>query len=127
MTRSKSYFNKLTEDMHFHIEKGDDGRYQVEDIGTVRFERASGNTLFLRYFFYVQGLKKNLFSVSALEIKGYQVTFRQGRDFIKPTDSNVAKQIGVRQKNLYRLLFETVATFTNMDGRDSSKELGDIA
>lgn len=82
---------------------GDNGRYRAEDIGTFRFERESGKTLFLRDFVYILGIKKNLISILALEFKGYQVTFRQAMVFIKPSDSNVATQTGIRQKNIYRL------------------------
>jgi len=77
MTRNKKYFNKLLEnDMQFDIEMGDDGKYWVKGTGTVRFERESGNPLYLKDVLYVLGLKKKLISISTLEDKGYEVTFR---------------------------------------------------
>lgn len=54
---------------------------------------------------YVPGLKKNLVSVSALADKGYEVTFRQCRVFITPSNSMVAKQIGANSEFLIFFIY----------------------
>ena len=47
-----------------------------------------GKPLWFVGVLYVSGLTKNLISVSTLEDKGYEVNFRKGRVFVKPTGSS---------------------------------------
>jgi hypothetical protein len=51
---------------------------------------------------YVSGMKRNLVSISALEDKGYKITFLEGRVLAWHKDSHIssAKVIGVRENNL---------------------------
>ena len=65
-----------------HIEMGEDGRYSANDIGTITFERESGNPFLLKDVMHVPGLKKNLVSVVMLEDKGYDVVFSNGKTFL---------------------------------------------
>ena len=55
---------------------------------------------------YVPGMKKNLISVSTLEDRVYVVSFQDGRVYIRPNDSKVAKVIGIGQEKLYRPQFD---------------------
>ena len=51
MTGDKELFSDLEEkDLQMHTEMGDDGRYSATDIGTITFERESGNTFLLKYY-----------------------------------------------------------------------------
>jgi hypothetical protein len=54
---------------------------------------------------YVAVLTKILISVSTLEDKGYEVTLRKGKVFIKPSGSSemMDRMIGVREEKVYRL------------------------
>jgi hypothetical protein len=54
---------------------------------------------------YVAGLTKILISVSTLEDKGYDVTLRKRKVFIKPGASSemMDRMIGVREEKVYRL------------------------
>jgi hypothetical protein len=61
------------------IEIEDDKRYKAQGVGTVSFQRELGKPLWFADVIYVPGLTKNLISVSTLENKGYEVTFRKGR------------------------------------------------
>ena len=71
MTGDKELFSDLEEkDLQMHIEMGDDGQYSATDIGTIKFERESGNPFILKDVMHVPGLKKNLVSVAMLEDKG---------------------------------------------------------
>jgi hypothetical protein len=74
----------------------------------VRFQRESGKPLSINDVLFVLGLTKNLIYVSALEYKGYEVTFRDGRVLIHPRGSNASmgKVLGVRKDKLYKLQFE---------------------
>ena len=68
MTRDKELFSDLEEkDLQIHIEMGNDGRYSVNDIGTITFERELGKPFLLKDVMHVPGLKKNLVSVAMLE------------------------------------------------------------
>ena len=83
MTRDKEFFSDLEErDLKMHIEMGNDGRYRATGIGTITFQRESGDLLTLRYVMYVPGLKKNLVFVSMLEDRGYDVIFSKGKVFL---------------------------------------------
>ena len=74
MTGDKELFSDLEEkDLQMHIEIGDDGRYSATGIGTITFERESGNPFLLKYVMHVPSLKKNLVLVAMLEGKGYDV------------------------------------------------------
>ena len=65
-----------------NIEMGDDGRYSMTGIGTITFQRESGNPFLLNNVVHVPGLKKNLVSVAMLEDKGYDVVFSEGKTFL---------------------------------------------
>jgi hypothetical protein len=75
---------------------------------------------------FVPGLTKNLISVSALEYKGYEVTFRDGRVLIHPRGSNTSmgKVLGVRKDKLYKLQFEP--TYVLVSSINSGRDLGEI-
>jgi hypothetical protein len=123
MTGHKHYFSNLEEKgFDFEILLGDDSAYHPKGIGTVKFERESGKPLYLSDVLYVPGLKKNLVSVSALEDKGYEVSFKERRAYIKP--KNMSKEseqvIGVRKDKLYKLQFDSHYALASSSGsRDS--------
>ena len=64
---------------------------------------------------YVPGLKKNLISMSTVEDKGYEVTFRSGQVIMYPKGSLVesGKVIGVRHGRLYRFSFQSVGALVS--------------
>jgi hypothetical protein len=69
---------------------------------------------------YVLGFTKNLISISTLEDKGYEVTFCNGKVFVRlaVSGTKMDRIIGVRQEKVYRLEVELarafVSTTTNM-------------
>ena len=66
-----------------HVELGDDGRYSATGIGTITFQRASGQLFHLKYVVHVPGLNKNLISVAMLEDRGYDLVFSEGIFFLQ--------------------------------------------
>ena len=83
MTGEKEFFSDLEEkDLQMHIEMGDDGQYSATGIGTITFERESGNPFLLNNVMHVLGLKKNSVLVTMLEDKGYDVVFSEGKSFL---------------------------------------------
>jgi hypothetical protein len=121
MTGRKEFFTRLQEGgVNLVIELGDDRRYKAQGVGTVSFQRESGKPLRFADVLYVSGLTKNLISVSTLEDKGYEVTFRKGRVFVRPAGSSekMDRMIGVREEKVYKLQFQPgralVSTTTDM-------------
>ena len=66
----------------------------------------SGTNLKITKILYVPGIRKNLLTVSALEGKGFHVTFMEGKALLWHKDSSLesAIEIGVRIGGLYKLL-----------------------
>ena len=84
ITGNIDLFSDLEEkDLQQSIEFGDDERYSATDIGIITFQRENGSHLILEDVLYVQGIKKNLFSVAVLEDYGYEVMFKKGKVFLK--------------------------------------------
>ena len=104
MTGDQNLFSDLEEkDLQMHIDMGDDGRYSATGIGTITFERESGNPFLLKDVMHVPSLKKNLVSVAMLEDKGYDVVFSDGKAFLQHKTTGQTKRIGIQVKNLYKL------------------------
>jgi hypothetical protein len=87
---------------------GDDTIVRAVGHGTVSFQRECMPPLVFRNVLYVSGLKKNLISVSSIQDRGLEVSFRGTEILIHPKGSNVtyAIVIGMREGNLYRLFFQ---------------------
>jgi hypothetical protein len=99
MTGLRNHLTHFVEkETHLHVVLGDDARYNVRGIGTSTFQLDSDMQLQLKEVLYVPGMKGNLVSISALEYKGYKITFLGGRVLAWHKDSHVssAKVIGVR-------------------------------
>jgi hypothetical protein len=57
-------------------ELGDDAKYLVARVGTIPFQLESCISLDFDDVLFVLGLRKNLFSVSVMEDKGYTIEFK---------------------------------------------------
>jgi len=77
------YFTSLKEELDFYIELGDNAKYLVAGIGTVKFQRESDKPLLVEDALYVLGMTKNLISVATLGDKGYIVTFEESKVYIR--------------------------------------------
>ena len=88
------------------VEMGDEATYSIQRIGSTSFQLDSDTNLKITKILCVPGIKKNLLSVSALEDKGFRVTFMEGKAFLwhKDSDMSFALVIGVREEGLYKLL-----------------------
>lgn len=88
-----------------HVVLGDNARYTVKGVGSSTFQLDSDIPLQLSEVLYVPGMKRNLVSVSALEDKGYKVTFSEGKVLAWHKNSHMdsAGVIVVRENSLYRL------------------------
>jgi hypothetical protein len=106
MTEAQELFSSLMErDSDVHVELGDDAKYAVKGEGTITFQLESGGSLDAQDVLYVPGLKNNFLSVSAMEDRGFFITFQRGKVLIHPEKSSpdTTMVIGVREGTLYRL------------------------
>jgi hypothetical protein len=87
------------------VELGDDATYAIQGVGSTSFQLDSGILLHIDGILFVLGLKKKLLSISALEDKGFKVTFKDGKALLWPKDGDIssADVIGVQEGGLYRL------------------------
>lgn len=67
--------NLIEKDTNLKIILGDNATYPVKGVGNVTLQLNQGNTILLQEVLYVPDLKKNLVSISAMEDKGFNVTF----------------------------------------------------
>jgi hypothetical protein len=91
--------------VRMEIALGDDSLVRFARICIVTFQR---NDMPPISVLYVPGLKKNLISVSTLQDRGLEVSFRGTKVFIHPKGSSLTsgQLIGVRDGKLFRLLFQ---------------------
>ena len=74
---------------------GDDTSYSIQGIGSTSFRLDSGTELKIIEILYVPGIEKNLLSVSALEDKGFWVTFMEGKALLWHKDSSLESTIEI--------------------------------
>jgi hypothetical protein len=106
MNGSKNSLSKLTEkSSSLQVDLGDDSKHVVKGVGESSLQLDSGNHILIKDILFVQKLKKNLISISALEDKGFKVAFVDGQVLLWPKNSSIDKatMIGVREGGLYKL------------------------
>jgi transposase InsO family protein len=106
MTGFKNSLSKLIEnDSSLQVVLGDDSKHAIKGVGEASLQIDLGNPLSIKDILFVQGLKKNLLSISALEDKVFRVAFVDGQVLLWPKNSSINKAtvIGVREGGLYKL------------------------
>jgi hypothetical protein len=109
------------------ISLGDEKVVTVAGIGTVAFRRENLPPISFTDVLFVPGMKKNLISVSTLQDRGLEVTFRGTEVLIHPRGSSLdsGQVIGMRDGDLYRLLFQPLlALVASSDNSGQLCELG---
>jgi hypothetical protein len=81
--------NLVEKEINLHVVLGDNARYNVKGVGTSTCQLDSDIPLQLSEVLYVPGMKRNLVSISALEDKGYKVTFSEGKVLAWHNDSHM--------------------------------------
>jgi hypothetical protein len=105
----REYFIDLRDpEIKFKIVLGDDTIVRVVGHGTISFQRELRPPLVFRDVLYVPGLKKNLISVSSIQDRGFEVSFRGTKVLIHPKGSNTTygRVIGTREGSLYTFRFQ---------------------
>jgi hypothetical protein len=79
------------------VDLGDDSRHAVKGVGESSYQLYLGNSISIKDVLFIQGLKKNLLSISALEDKGFRIAFVDGQVLLWPKSSSIysATMIGV--------------------------------
>jgi hypothetical protein len=93
---------------------GDDYHYPIKGVVESNHKLNSGNSLKMKDVLYVPGLKKNLLSISALDKKGFKVSFIDGEVLMwaKGETLNEAIVIGNEENGLYKLKGHSEAAMT---------------
>jgi hypothetical protein len=113
MTGYRDHLTDIVEkETNLHVVLGENARYNVKGVVTSTFQLDYDIPLQLSEVLYVHGMKRNLVSISALEDKGYKVTFSEKKvlSWHKDSHINSARVIGVRENILYRLTIRPVQT-----------------
>lgn len=101
----REHLDSLVENLDEEVTIGDDSNYLVKGIRTCTIQLKSCISLQLTCVLFVSGIKRNLVSISALEDKGYRITFMDGKVLAWPKNSNINKAhtIRIRHGCLYKL------------------------
>ena len=97
---------RLSEHESSHkVKLGDDYQYPIKGSVESSYKLDSGKYLRMKELLFVQGLKKNLLSISSLDAKGMQVAFIDGQIIMWPKGKTIddAVVIGEQEGGLYKL------------------------
>jgi hypothetical protein len=108
MSGVREHFTNLRDpEIRLEIMLGDNTIVRALGCGTIPFQRESRPPISFRDVLFVPGLKKNLISVSSLQDRGLEVSFKGTKVLIHPKGSSIAsgKVIGVEDGKLHRFSF----------------------
>ena len=63
---------------------GDDYQYPIKGAGEASYKLKSGKSINIKDVLYVLGLKKNILSISSLDVRGFRVAFFDGQVLMFP-------------------------------------------
>ena len=87
---SKRHFTDLKDqEIKLEIVLGDNTIVRAVRHGTVSFQRELRPPLVFKDVLYVPGLKKNMISISSIQDRGFEVSFRGTKVLIHPKGSSV--------------------------------------
>jgi hypothetical protein len=127
ITSVREHFSDLRDtEVRIDISLGDNRVVTVAGIGTVSFRRENLPPISFTDVLFVPGMKKNLISVSTLQDRGFEVSFRGTEVLIYPRGCSIdsGQVIGVREGDLYRLLFQPLHAL--VASSDSSGQLCEL-
>jgi hypothetical protein len=75
---------------------------------------------------HVQGLKKNLVSVTMLEDRGYEVVFSDGKSFLRHKTMGQVEKIGIQVKNIYKMEVDGCETMMGKAEKVVSRDEGEL-
>ena len=78
MTGYKENLSEIEKKSNLRVVLGDDASYTLKGFGSTSLQLESNDLLHLNDVLYVSSMKRNLFSIFALEDKGNTITFGDG-------------------------------------------------
>jgi hypothetical protein len=127
MTGLREHFSDLRDsEVRIEISLGDSRAFTVAGVSTVSFRRDGLPPISFTDVLYVPMMKKNLVSVSTLQDRGLEVTFRGTKVLIHPRGSPRAsgQVIGVREGKLFRFFFQPLLALAVSS--DNNKQLCEL-
>ena len=86
----KESFVRLSEHESPHkVKLGDDYQYPIKGSGEYSYKLDSGKSLTMKEVLFVQRLKKNILSISALDAKEMRVAFIDGQVIMWPKGKTI--------------------------------------
>ena len=101
----KESFVKLSElESPHEVKLGDDYQYPIKGSGESSYKLDSGKSIKMKDVLFVPGLKKNLLSISTLDVKGMRVAFVNGQVLMWPKGKSFDDAVVIgEQGGLYKL------------------------
>ena len=93
----------VEKDINLKIILGDNATYPVKGTWIVTLHLSQGQVLHLQDVLYVPNLKKNLVSILAMEEKGFNVAFTDGKVLMWKKSFKEAITFGSRMDTLYQV------------------------
>jgi hypothetical protein len=94
MTRQRDILSCISENKFSQkVTLGDDYQYPIKGVGESNYKLNSGNSLKMKDVLYVPGLTKYLLSISALENKGFRVSFIDGEVLMRAKGETLSEAI----------------------------------
>jgi hypothetical protein len=116
MTGQRDFLSYLSENKFSQkVTLGDDYQYPIKGVGESNYKLNSGTPMKMKDVLYVLGLTKNLLSISALENKGFKISFIDGEVLMwaKGETMKEAIIIGKEEGGLYKPKGHSEATMTH--------------
>eukprot|EP00253_Pinus_taeda_P023729 PITA_23729 len=95
--------NLIEKETNLEIVLGDNMKYPGKGVGNVSLKLNQGNMIHLQVVLYVPNLRKNLVSILAMEDKGYEVTFSDGKVRVWKNNVKDAFTLGFQVDSLYQV------------------------
>ena len=77
---------------------GDDYQYPIKGSGESSYKLDSRKYMKMKDVLFVPGLKKNLLSISALDVKGMRVAFVDGQVLMWPKGKTIDDAVVIREQ-----------------------------
>ena len=85
----ESFVRLLEHESPHKVKLGDDCQYPIKSSGESSYKLDSGKSLTMKEVLFVPGLKKNLLSISTLDVKGMRVVFIDGQFIMWPKGNTI--------------------------------------
>ena len=82
-----------------NVKLGDDYQYPIEGSGEASYKLDSRKYLKMKDVLYVQGLKKNILSISAMDARGMRFVFVDGQVLMWPEGNTIKDAVVIGEQD----------------------------